>query len=78
MNYPITLYLYNEIYYAWYEDLGFSTCSGCGDTAEEALKSLEENKKFVLEHMKEMGDEIPEATMPDIFKWCEKEKEKGK
>jgi len=45
---------------ATHPELGRDSCYAIGDTQEEALKRLEEEKRFVLEILIKRGIEIPE------------------
>jgi predicted RNase H-like HicB family nuclease len=49
-------------YLAYLPDFGRSACSAVGDTATEALASLEEVKENVIQHFNETGRTIPTPT----------------
>ena len=50
----------NPHYHAWIDELGKFSCFGCGNTEEEAKKSLECDKKEMLQLYLDRGEIIPE------------------
>ena len=64
MKYPYFTYqLETKDGYVWAaESLSLNGCVGQGDTAEQAVKELEENESAWLDAAKEHGLEIPEEN----------------
>jgi len=52
-----------KVYYAYIAELGKLSCYGRGNTIEEALKSLEDEKSEVIKYYLEKGIPIPEPEL---------------
>lgn len=66
-GYPVEIITVNEednekYFIAFLPDFGRSSCSGCGDTEEEAINSLRNVLKEVIEFFKETGKPIPKPN----------------
>ena len=62
----VIMYVESQIpyYFAYHPEFGKSACSGAGNTVQEALESLENTRRDVLEHYRKSNRLIP---MPEVM-----------
>lgn len=72
-EYPVEIYLVadedgeeHDYYIAFCPDFGFSTCSGPGDTEQEALENFRRNLVEIMEYFKEKGKDLPIPSYHDF------------